>query len=197
MEKERRAKEAQVLPTDEDPQLDFDTVGSTLQGMLSLRVFWFPKSTPLYESVYSMQRHLKRFKFLKTEVADSSLVDSEKFFMSCPELSDEECSLIRFNLMNDECMKLSEEKRCLLENMTVCSASMHDFACVPDSFNSNAFPSDLAMSLSSCAGSPEDAPANRDTAKDNDNIVSSLELHGCEHVELHNFVHSAFLRAIH
>ena len=79
--------------------------------------------------------------------------------------------------MTDECMKLSEEKRYLFENMSACSASEHDFACVPDSFHSNACNSDFAMSLSSCAGSPEEAPANRDTVKDYNNNARSLELH--------------------
>ena len=74
--------------------------------------------------------------------------------------------LFVFNLINDECMKLSDEERYLFESMSACSASVHDFACVPDSFNSNACPSDFATSVSSCAGSPEEAPANRDSAKD-------------------------------
>ena len=102
--------------------------------------------------------------------------------MSCAERSDEECSLIRSNLMNDECMKLVEEDRCLFENLSACSASGYDIDSSPDSSNSNACPSDLALSMSSCARSSEEAPAIRETAKDNGKVVSSLELHGCEHL---------------
>ena len=69
------------------------------------------------------------------------------------------------------------------------SASEHDFACLPDSFNSNACPSDFALSLSSCAGPAVESPAYRDTAKDYGNLVGSLELHDCDGI--------AFLKAIH
>ena len=51
---------------------------------------------------------------------------------------------------------------------------------MPDSFNSNACPYDLALSMSSCAGSSEEAPANMETVIDNDIVGSSLELHDCE-----------------
>ena len=54
--------------------------------------------------------------------------------MSCPELSDEECSLIRFNLMNDEYSKETEDERCLYDNLSACSASWHDIDNMPDSF---------------------------------------------------------------
>ena len=99
--------------------------------------------------------------------------------MSCPEPSEEECSLIRFDLLNDECMKLDAEERWLFEITFACSAFEHDFACLPHSFTSNACPSDFASSSSSCAGSAVETPANRDTAKDYGNIVCSLELHDC------------------
>ena len=91
--------------------------------------------------------------------------------MSCLELSEEECSLIRFNLMNAECMKLVAGERWLFENMFARSSSEHDFACLPDSFNSNACPSEFALSLCSCGGSAVETPANRDIAKDYGNIV--------------------------
>ena len=54
-----------------------------------------------YEIVYSKQRHLKRYKLLMSDVTVSSLFDSEDIFMSCPDPSEEECSLSRFNLVHD------------------------------------------------------------------------------------------------
>ena len=42
--------------------------------------------------------------------------------------------------------------------------------------------SDLAWSMSSCVGSTEEAPANRETVKDNGKVVRSLESHDCEHL---------------
>ena len=90
--------------------------------------------------------------------------------MTCPGLSEEECLLLRCNLLNGECMKL-------------------DFASVPDSFNSKACPSEFAMSLISFAGTPEEASANRDSVIDYDNNDCSLELHDCEHVNLYDFAH--------
>ena len=93
-------------------------------------------------------------------MSDSRLVDSDCFFMSCPELSEEECSLIRLDLKNDDCTKPDAAERWLFENMFARSASEHDFACLPGSFNSNACPSDFALSLSSCAGPAVETPAN-------------------------------------
>ena len=84
--------------------------------------------------VYSKQRHLKRYKFLKTVVTDSNLDDSEDFLEKSAEFSDEECALIRFNLLNDECMKLTEEELCLFEKNSARSASWHDNDSLPDSF---------------------------------------------------------------
>jgi len=92
----------------------------------------------LHEVVYSKQRHLKRYKFLKTVVTDSNFDDSEDFLKKSAEFSDEECALISFNLMNDECMKLTKEDLCLFENLSARSASWHDNDSLPDSFNSNA-----------------------------------------------------------
>ena len=60
--------------------------------------------------------------------------------MSCPKPSEEDCSLTRFNLINDECMKLDAEERLLSEKMMACSAYVHEVACLPESFNSNACP---------------------------------------------------------
>ena len=52
-------------------------------------------------------------------------------------LSDEECARIRFNLLNDDCMKLNDEDLCLFNNLSACSSSdddYNDFACF-DSFS--------------------------------------------------------------
>ena len=38
-------------------------------------------------------------------------------------LSDEECARIRFNLLNDDCMKLNDEDLCLFNNLSACSSS--------------------------------------------------------------------------
>ena len=49
-----------------------------------------------YEVVFSKQRHLQHYKFLMSDFTVSSLFDSEDVFMSCPDPSEEECSLSRF-----------------------------------------------------------------------------------------------------
>ena len=108
----------------------------------------------LHEVVYSKQRHLKRYKFLKTVITDSNLDNCEEFLTNSAEISDEECALIRSNLMSDECMKLTKEDLCLFENLSARSASWHDSDRLPDSFNSNAclsvyFPPSLSASCTS------------------------------------------------
>ena len=55
--------------------------------------------------------------------------------------------------MNDECMRLTKEDRCLYENLSAWSASWHANDSMPDPFNSNACLSDFSLSMSSCAGS--------------------------------------------
>ena len=49
-----------------------------------------------------------------------------------------ECALARFNLMDDECMKLTKEGLCLFENLSARSASFRDNDSLPVSFNSDA-----------------------------------------------------------
>ena len=132
------------MPTIEDPHLDIDTIGNIVQGIHSLRIHCFPKPTPfiwntgascfeptqfnndLHEVVYSNQRHLKRYKFLKTVVTDSNFYDSDIFFKISAEFSDEECAFILYNLLNYDCMKLNEEELCLFNNLSARSASWQD-----------------------------------------------------------------------
>ena len=78
--------------------------------------------------LFTVSKTVKMLQIPQAFVSDSSLVDSEVFFMSCPELSEEECSLIRFNLINDDCMKLDAEERRLYEKMMACSAYLHEVA---------------------------------------------------------------------
>ena len=87
--------------------------------------------------MYSKQRNSKRYKFLKT-ATDSNFDDSEDFLRKSVEFSDEECALILFNVMDDECMKLTKEDQCLFDSLSARSASWHDIDSLPDSFNSNA-----------------------------------------------------------
>ena len=94
------------------------------------------------------------YKFCKSFVPDSSLDDSEGLFVICPKPSEEECSLIRFNLINDDCMKLDAEERRLYEKMRACSAYLHEVACMPDSFNFNACPT--VVDMSACSASEHD-----------------------------------------
>ena len=57
--------------------------------------------------------------------------------------SDEECSRIRFNLLNDDCMKLTEEELPIFNNLSARSASWHDKDGIDDSCNYNACFSDI------------------------------------------------------
>ena len=58
-------------------------------------------------------------------------------------LSDEECARIRFNLLNDDCMKLSEEELFIFNNLSARSASWHDKDGIDDSCYYNSCFSDI------------------------------------------------------
>ena len=67
------------------------------------------------------------------ELTDSGLDDSEDSYLrNSAVFSDEECVRIRFNLLNDDCMKLTEEELCLFNNLSARSASWHDNDSLPD-----------------------------------------------------------------
>ena len=80
-----------------------------------------------HEVMYSNQAKMKRYRFMKHEQV----------------LSDEECARIRFNSLNDDCMKLSEEELFIFNNLSARSASWHDKDGIDDSCNYNSDFSDI------------------------------------------------------
>ena len=120
----------------------------------------------LHDVVYSKHKLLKRYKFMKTVVTDSNFDDSEdsynknsdacmnktdsdlddsedSYLRSSAVFSDEECVRIRFNRLNDDRMKLTEEELCVFNNLSARSASWHDKDGIDDSSNYNACFSDI------------------------------------------------------
>ena len=124
---------------------------------LSLRMYCFPlvkefnwntnakEYSPLHAPVvYSNQKHMKMYRFIRGELTESEFNDSEDSYLRNSEacmasnyeeqvpglcvFSDEECARIRFNLLNDDCMKMNEEELGLFQNLSARSASWHDFS---------------------------------------------------------------------
>ena len=64
---------------------------------------------------------------------DSDFDDSEDSYLrSSVVFINEECERIRFNLLNDDCMKLTEEEICFFDNLSARSASWHDNDGLPE-----------------------------------------------------------------
>ena len=80
-----------------------------------------------HKVMYSNQDKMKRYSFMKHEQVLSAVV-----------YSDEECARIRFNLLNDDCMKLTEEELFIFNNLSARSASWHDKDGIDDSCKYNA-----------------------------------------------------------
>ena len=85
-----------------------------------------------HKVMYSNQDKMKRYSFMKHEQVLSAVV-----------YSDEECARIRFNLLNDDCMKLTEEELFIFNNLSARSASWHDKDGIDDSCKYNACFSDI------------------------------------------------------
>ena len=85
-----------------------------------------------HKVMYSNQDKMKRCSFMKHEQVLSAVV-----------YSDEECARIRFNLLNDDCMKLTEEELFIFNNLSARSASWHDKDGIDDSCKYNACFSDI------------------------------------------------------
>ena len=80
-----------------------------------------------HKVMYSNQDKMKRYSFMKHEQVLSAVV-----------YSDEECARIRSNLLNDGCMKLTEEELSFFNNLSARSASWHDKDGIGDSCKYNA-----------------------------------------------------------
>ena len=111
---------------------------------------------PVFELVYSEQSRLKRYCFKRTEYleqlepkchevmySNQAKMKRYRFMKHEQVLSDEECARIRFNLLNDDCMKLSEEELFIFNNLSARSASWHDKDGIDDSCNYNSYFSDI------------------------------------------------------
>ena len=113
---------------------------------------------PVFELVYSEQSRLKRYCFKRTEYleqlepkchevmySNQAKMKRYRFMKHEQVLSDEECARIRFNLLNDDCMKLTEEELFIFNNLSARSASWHDKDGIDDSCNYNSCFSDILV----------------------------------------------------
>ena len=94
------------------------------------------------EVLYSCQLKMKRYRFKNSSAYICKKHEQVLSDNTAVVYSDEECARIRFNLLNDDCMKLTEEELTLFNNLSAHSASWHDKDSLSDSFNYNACFSD-------------------------------------------------------